>query len=210
MLSIIGVVRILRDHCAGRPERCWQTIESIGIYPHQLTPDVPDPIRFAVLAGAVLSGRNVQDLDEILRRACDQLADAHNHWLGLRLRILRTIDLVRRGDHAAAAGEFQRLQPEVDRMCMPLLLSPFDALLGDLRTRAASLAPAAQSLNQTLSQQEIRVLQLLDVGRSTDDIAAELFISRETVRSHLRRCFRKLGAHTRVAAINAARQAGIL
>jgi LuxR family maltose regulon positive regulatory protein len=206
MLSIIGVVRILRDYQRGRPERCWQTIESIGIFPHQLTPDLPDPIRFAVLAGAVLSNRNVPDLAEILQHTCDHLAATHNHWLGLRLRILRTIDLVHRGDLATAAAELQCLQTEVDRIHLPLLLSPFT----ELRRLTSTPALATQHLDHGLSAQEVRVLQLLDVGRSTDDIAAELFISRETVRSHLRKCFRKLNAHTRVAAITAARQAGIL
>jgi DNA-binding NarL/FixJ family response regulator len=51
------------------------------------------------------------------------------------------------------------------------------------------------------------VLRLLEQGRSTKQIAAELHLSIETVRNHIRRLFRALGVHSRLEAVAAARAA---
>ncbi len=60
---------------------------------------------------------------------------------------------------------------------------------------------------QTLSERENEVLIALVKGRSNKEISKELFISEETVKSHLKTLFSKLGVHDRTeAAINAIRQ----
>ena len=51
------------------------------------------------------------------------------------------------------------------------------------------------------------VLRLLEQGRSTKQIAAELHLSTETVRNHIRRLFRALGVNSRLEAVAAARAA---
>ena len=51
----------------------------------------------------------------------------------------------------------------------------------------------------TPRQQEI--LQLLERGRSTNQIASELHVSVETVRQHVRNLLRALGAHSRLEAV---------
>jgi PAS domain S-box-containing protein len=48
-----------------------------------------------------------------------------------------------------------------------------------------------------LTERERQVITLIALGRETDEIAAELHISRETVRSHVRNAMSKLGVHTR-------------
>lgn len=52
-----------------------------------------------------------------------------------------------------------------------------------------------------LSPREVQVLSLLRDGRTTTDIAAELFISLHTAKNHVRRILRKLGAHSRLEAV---------
>jgi DNA-binding NarL/FixJ family response regulator len=54
------------------------------------------------------------------------------------------------------------------------------------------------------------VLRLLQQGRSTDQIAAELSLSRETVRNHIRHLLRALGVHTRLEAVAVARREHLL
>jgi two-component system response regulator DesR len=61
-------------------------------------------------------------------------------------------------------------------------------------------AQAAQTLPE-LTQRERDILRLLADGRSTEDIGQALFISRETVRAHVRKAMRKLDATTRTEAV---------
>jgi DNA-binding CsgD family transcriptional regulator len=54
---------------------------------------------------------------------------------------------------------------------------------------------------------KFEVLGLLEQGRSTKQIAAELHLTTETVRTHIRRLFRALGVNSRLEAVAAARSA---
>jgi PAS domain S-box-containing protein len=56
-----------------------------------------------------------------------------------------------------------------------------------------------------LTPRQVEVLRLLEQGRSTKQIAAELHLSIETVRNHIRRLFRALGVNSRLEAVAAAR-----
>ena len=58
-----------------------------------------------------------------------------------------------------------------------------------------------------LTPRQVEVLGLLEQGRSTKQIAAELHLSTETVRNHVRRLFRALGVNSRLEAVAAARAA---
>jgi PAS domain S-box-containing protein len=52
-----------------------------------------------------------------------------------------------------------------------------------------------------LTPRQFDVLRLLEQGRSTDEIASELHLSRETVRNHVRRLLRSLGVRSRLEAV---------
>jgi len=58
-----------------------------------------------------------------------------------------------------------------------------------------------------LTPRQVEVLRLLEQGRSTKQIAAELHLSTETVRNHIRRLFRALGVNSRLEAVAAVRAA---
>ena len=62
----------------------------------------------------------------------------------------------------------------------------------------------------SLSAREVEVLLLLDEHLGTDEIAARLFISEHTVRSHVKSLLRKLNVSSRreaLEALNSARAA---
>lgn len=88
--------------------------------------------------------------------------------------------------------------------------------LGTLETRVAAIEAtlhgSAQNmlLGTEVSPAEQRVLELLDSHRTLAEIAAELFVSRDTVKSHARRLYRRLGQSTRQGALTAARARGLL
>ncbi len=57
--------------------------------------------------------------------------------------------------------------------------------------------PSLRSAASALTKREREVVTLIAMGRETDDIAEQLNISPETVRTHVRNSLSKLGAHTR-------------
>jgi DNA-binding NarL/FixJ family response regulator len=69
---------------------------------------------------------------------------------------------------------------------------------------------ARRQKRQELSQRELDVLYALVHGRSNKDIAAKLFISEPTVKTHLQHLFAKLEVRDRVGAILAAVRHGIV
>ena len=59
-------------------------------------------------------------------------------------------------------------------------------------------------VRSALTSREWEILDLLCQERSTDDIADELVLSIETVRSHIKSIFRKLGVRSRREAVDVA------
>jgi DNA-binding CsgD family transcriptional regulator len=59
------------------------------------------------------------------------------------------------------------------------------------------------AIADSLSARELEVLLLLDEHLGTDEIAARLFISEHTVRSHVKSLLRKLNVSSRREALDA-------
>ena len=78
------------------------------------------------------------------------------------------------------------------------------------RRRGETAAPAPNGGTERLTVREREVLELLALGRNTNAIAAELFISPKTVSTHLQRILAKLGVHSRAEAVAVAYREGLL
>ena len=61
-----------------------------------------------------------------------------------------------------------------------------------------------------MSERELRVLRLIAAGLSNQEIASELVVSVNTVKTHIKRIYDQLGVHSRVTAIERARQLQLL
>jgi len=70
--------------------------------------------------------------------------------------------------------------------------------------------PLGQSLGAALSQREREVLVLVSEGLSNADIGARLFVSPQTVKTHLERIFAKLGVSGRAAAVKRGIETGAI
>ena len=68
----------------------------------------------------------------------------------------------------------------------------------------------AWSADQELTQRELRVLKLLHSDLSERDISRELYVSHNTVHSHVRAIYRKLAVCSRAGALERGRQLGLL
>ena len=134
------------------------------------------------------------------------------------------------GDPAAAWRAMERALDlaEPDGTFSPFLLHPVTdlikrhaghrtahaALVAQIRDVLAGRArvPAARSLPllEALSDSEIRVLRYLPTNLSTPEIARELSVSANTVKTHIRHLYTKLDTHGRAETVARARGIGLL
>ena len=91
----------------------------------------------------------------------------------------------------------------------PALAAELAGLLSDV-TRSAPPPPAPPWPAEPLTHSETRLLRYLPTHLGAPQIAAELFLSPNTVKTHLRHLYRKLGAHNRREAVQHARATGLL
>jgi LuxR family maltose regulon positive regulatory protein len=67
-----------------------------------------------------------------------------------------------------------------------------------------------RSADQELTQRELRVLKLLHGDLSERAIGRELYVAHNTVHSHVRSIYRKLGVSSRASALQRARELRLL
>ncbi|MGW1023651.1 response regulator transcription factor [Streptomyces sp. NPDC002577] len=87
---------------------------------------------------------------------------------------------------------------------------PPGARTAALTPGACGAAPAAREPSVSLAPREIDVLVCVATGATNAIAADRLGLRPETVKGYLRSAMRKLGAHTRLEAVVAARRAGLL
>jgi ATP/maltotriose-dependent transcriptional regulator MalT len=76
--------------------------------------------------------------------------------------------------------------------------------LVQLYRTAPTAGMGLRPVRSSLTDREWEVLDLLSGGATNEDISRALVLSTETVRTHLKNLYRKLGVRSRVAAVEAA------
>lgn len=71
-------------------------------------------------------------------------------------------------------------------------------------------AVAAKNTGIGLTPRELEILEKLPSGDTISEIAAQIFVTESTMKTHLQSIYKKLNAGNRVQAINKARKAGLL
>ena len=118
---------------------------------------------------------------------------------GFLLKSARPHDLVS-GIRSVAAGDAV-LAPTTTRRLLDTYASGF--------TGPATSAPAKPDVLEALTQREREVFDELVAGRTNKEIAARLFLSETTVKTHVVRILSKLDLRDRVQAVILAYEAGI-
>ncbi|MGH2921246.1 MAG: LuxR C-terminal-related transcriptional regulator, partial [Gaiellaceae bacterium] len=116
-----------------------------------------------------------------------------------------------RGD-ASGAGKALREARRIAEQCpVPgALTDMLSAVERDLRIAPrARLRPSRPTADE-LSDRELDVLKLMPTRLSQREIGASLYVSRNTVKTHTKSIFRKLGVSTREDAVARARELGLL
>jgi LuxR family maltose regulon positive regulatory protein len=140
---------------------------------------------------------------EILKaRAFHAMDDSASSLAALRraLQIAAPVDAMR---VFLTEGEevIQLLQAARSEWDSPELIDFTDRLLGKVGLPISMAPPTTQDLLEPLSPREIEVLHLLPTGLTAEELADELIISVNTVRSHLKSIYAKLGVHSRHEAV---------
>ena len=112
-----------------------------------------------------------------------------------------------RGDLPGARALVDQARELVEQSTDPgmllSLLEQTEAALGSRPRRPVQMAAP-------LTERELAVLRLLPTRLSTREIGRELYVSPNTVRSHIQAIYRKLQANSRAEAVTTARQLGLL
>ena len=92
------------------------------------------------------------------------------------------------------------------------LIAEIRSLLAGIRAGPQRGAPPSRPgpLLEPLSGSEVRLLRYLPTNLTTPEIARELSVSPNTVKTHIRHLYAKLGAHRRADAVESARALGLL
>jgi LuxR family maltose regulon positive regulatory protein len=107
------------------------------------------------------------------------------------------------GARALADQARQLVQQSTDPGMLPALLEQTEQALGSRPRRPVQMAAP-------LTERELAVLRLLPTRLSTREIGRELYVSPNTVRSHVQAIYRKLQVNSRAEAVTTARQLGLL
>jgi DNA-binding NarL/FixJ family response regulator len=130
-----------------------------------------------------------------------------------------TDDTVVRALQAGAIGYLLKDTPPQDLLRGVRLAAAGDSMLSPSVTRrlidrvtADDPAPRRQAADRlrSLTQREQQVLVEIGLGQSNADIAARLYMSEATVKSHITHLFEKLSATNRVQLAIAAFRAGLV
>jgi LuxR family transcriptional regulator, maltose regulon positive regulatory protein len=129
-------------------------------------------------------------------------------WLAAQAALVLGAIALALGDMDAARARLDEARRHVARLpTAGVLRNQLDALsAGLLRAGRRPSAPSAMALTAG----EERVLELLPTHMSLEEIGEELFISRNTVKSHVTAIHRKLQCTSRAQAVNSARELGLL
>jgi LuxR family maltose regulon positive regulatory protein len=162
-------------------------------------------------AHAAGRGRSVIELQILITLACL----AQDDRLRARAALQQALRLAQTGgfrrlfldEWQALPGLLRALIPELEDEALSAYARALLYEMGQAPTKPRATAPAgSELLAKPLSLQEERILRLLAAGLSTPEIAQELVVSANTVKTHLKNIYVKLNVGTRKQAREAARQ----
>lgn len=164
--------------------------EQWAVYPHSA-------LAFALRARVLAKAGKIDAALADLQRAAGlrPLIGPTLPWLGIQLRV--------------CLGEAAELLDE--RELAHVLRWEAEELAGRLRDADHLLPPraAAEPAGHVITAAERRVLPYLSTHLSYEDIGKRLFVSRNTVKSHVASVYRKLGARSRTEAVSIAMGLGL-
>jgi LuxR family transcriptional regulator, maltose regulon positive regulatory protein len=169
----------------------------------------PQSSRAHVAMGAVHAarGRLEEARAELERSFTHRGSIGLSPWPDLEAALLLGDVLASLGDRSGAAERADEARATL--AVLPDGTEALQAKLAELDRRIAG-RPRMVSLAEPLTDREVAVLRLLSGSLSLREIGLELYVSANTVKTHTRAIYRKLGVSTRHDAVAQGKQMGIL
>jgi len=151
----------------------------------------------------------VPDVDAVA--VCERVIEASPQTRVVMLATLPDLDLEMRAVRAGASG-FVMKSDEIDAISRSLavitsghaIISPeLTAVLVERLRRTPAGGTGTRPVKSSLTDREWEVLDMICEGATTREIAEQLYLSPETVNSHAKSVLKKLGVHSRAAAVEA-------
>lgn len=194
---------------AGRSELAWQVVAAPAA-------DLPGMMAGAgfrrlipYLRAYMARGVELAAVTPMLAAALDKARASRERFHALHLLALlawQQLQLQEMSAARATAAEAVALAQATGYVRVLLDLPALAPLLAEYGLRPAAPALAASPRGGALTGQELTVLRLLAAERTYGEIAAACVVSVNTVRTHVRHIYHKLGVRRRDQAIAAARQ----
>lgn len=169
--------------------------------------DATSALTFAVAGLEQARRGRAEEAHRCVRTSSDLLdgLNAFSSWYEAEIRIVIARALLLLDDVAGARARLAEAGRFVQR-------TPDAPVLNRWTLAAWEEADASQAVGGRwpLSPAELRVLHFLPTHLSLREIAEELFVSPNTVKSHARSVYRKLDVSSRAEAVACAREAGLL
>lgn len=147
----------------------------------------------------------ILDIEMPQKTGLDVLEWARAHQLAVKIVIVTTFKRL---------GYFQRaVKSGVDAYVLKDrsisdLMSTIHTVLSGGKEYSPELMETILTHENPLSHQEQKVLELIALGKTSKEIASQLFLSDGTVRNYTTSIFNKINANNRVEAINIAQENG--
>ena len=132
--------------------------------------------------------------------------DDQPRWIG----VTHVLIPAEKRDLSTLVHVFHDVNDEVEAKRLIQSLRGTLAKTSTVSDSAALSAPDRSDSVDALTSRELDVLRLLARGLGTAAIAEALIVTHTTVRNHIQRILAKLGVHTRLEAVTAASQRGLL
>ena len=209
----------------GRPDEARETLDGLSG-----TPEGPGFIGNARAVICMAEGDPAAALDAVREVLADTPGTGPSFTI-VEAHLLAGIAQLALGDRvaAAAAAEAALAAAEPDRLIFPFAVTEAAELLGALArhetahgallvdildalhgTPAPSTDPQPFSTPEELSPSELRVLRYLPTNMTRPEIGRELYVSVNTVNTHVRNIYSKLGVRGRSSAVQRARELRLL
>ena len=206
--------------------------ETAGLELAGLSPDQRNRAAMRIaLAAMELEQDDPEGATETLAPVLDGSAPAlSQRWARVEALLLYAAARDRLGDVRAAEDSLEAALDlaEPEGLVLPFLLWPsrellerhprhrtahatlISTILDTLAGHAAPQRGPAAPLRDELSEAELRVVRYLPSNLTASEMASELVVSTNTVRTHMRHIYAKLDAHSRSEAVARARELGLV